>query len=176
MANNKHLPTAEIGEVDGSQKTQRIVSSLLELYELGPCLDNEQLKDRINDYFQFCERSSIRPGLESLSLALHIDRATFWRWCNGDIKDKERVEIAKAAKGLVSATLEQMALNGAVNPPVAIFCMKNWLGYTDTKGLEIVEKDKDTAKSMDDIKRQLGSLIASDSEDENIDDSLPYFD
>ena len=38
---------------------------------------DEEVEERINEYFSFCERSSIRPGIESLCLSLHIREQRF---------------------------------------------------------------------------------------------------
>lgn len=43
---------------------------------MGRPQTDEEVANRINDYFEFCERSSIRPGIESLCMALHISRTT----------------------------------------------------------------------------------------------------
>ena len=60
-----------------------IVHSLRELHELGRPKTDEEVQERIDDYFSFCERSSLRPGVESLCMALHISRTTLFRWNYG---------------------------------------------------------------------------------------------
>ena len=117
-------------------KVQAITRSLRELYGQGRPKTNEEVQQRVNKYFEFCENSSIRPGIESLCCALHITRQTLYRWSNGIDCDKERQEIVGGAKSFISAFLEQASLSGQVNPPVGIFLMKNWLGYKDTLSIE----------------------------------------
>lgn len=126
------------GKLDKIPSTdiQRATSSLVELHNMGECKTDEEVKQRIDDYFSFCVSSSIRPGIESLCLALHITRMTLFRWAKGIGCSPERKQMAEAAKQTISAFIEQMSLAGKVPPVTAIFLMKNWCGYRDGEPLE----------------------------------------
>ena len=119
-----------------SEKAKVIISSLNELYLLGKPETNEQVKDRIDTYFQFCSESGLRPGIESLSLALGVRRETLYRWRNGIGCDAERQEIVCHATDLIHAYLEQAGLQGQLSPPTMIFLAKNWMGYKDSVSIE----------------------------------------
>lgn len=148
-------PQTELDTADPS-KTQLIMESLIDLNELGKPETNAQLKDRISRYFAYCERSSLRPGIESLAYACGVSRITIYQWSLGNGCDSERQEIILSAKGMIAAYLEQAALSGLINPATAIFLMKGWLGYSDTVSLEQKaeeenerNKGKHTIKSAD---------------------------
>ena len=94
------------------------------------------MKERIDMFFQFCEDSSVRPGVQALCTALHISRTTLFRWSNGEDCDGERREIVSMAKSFIDSFLEQVTLSGQVSPPVGIFLLKNWCNYKDTIGIE----------------------------------------
>ena len=64
MARNNY-PQAKLDNIEPAA-VQQIVSSLKELHDMGRPQTDEEVANRINDYFEFCERSSIRPGIESL--------------------------------------------------------------------------------------------------------------
>lgn len=115
---------------------QQIVSSLKELHDMGKPETDEETKQRIDDYFSFCERSSIRPGIESLCMALHISRTTLFRWNNGEDCTKYKQELIQSAKSFIGAFLEQAMLGGKISPPSGIFLMKNWLSYKDAISIE----------------------------------------
>lgn len=117
-------------------KVKAIIHSLRELYDMGKPETNSELKQRIDMFFQFCEDSSIRPGIQALCTALHISRTTLFRWSNGEDCDKERQEIVGAAKSFIDSFLEQVTLSGQVSPPVGIFLLKNWCSYKDTVSIE----------------------------------------
>ena len=108
------------------------VRSLKELNALGKPQTDREVQERIDKYFAFCERTSLRPGIESLCLSLHISRTTLFNWCHGIGCSHERQEIAEQAKFFIGAFMEQSVLRGKISPPSGIFILKNWLGYKDT--------------------------------------------
>ena len=122
------------------EKVKMIVSDLMELHELGACENDQDVEERIQLYFQLCRNTSIRPGVESLAAALHCDRATVWRWEQGQGCTPRRTEAIKGAKAMISAFVEQAALSGQLNPVSAIFLMKNWMRYTDSYLLDTPQR------------------------------------
>lgn len=131
-------------------KVKAIIHSLKELYDMGRPETNSELQDRIDMFFEFCENSNIRPGIQTLCTSLHISRTTLFRWANGENCDSERQEIIQTAKSFIDSFLEQVTLSGHVSPPVGIFLLKNWCSYKDTISIE-----ESTPKN--DIKRNLVS-------------------
>lgn len=129
---------------------QQIVSSLRELHDMGKPETDEETKQRIDDYFLFCEHSSIRPGIESLCMALHISRTTLFRWNNGDDCSKYKQELIQSAKSFIGAFLEQAMLGGKISPPSGIFLMKNWLSYKDAISIEESVPTADNRKVLSD--------------------------
>ena len=117
-------------------KVKAIIHSLRELYDMGKPETNLELKERIDMFFQFCEDSSVRPGVQALCTSLHISRTTLFRWSNGEDCDRERQEIVSMAKSFIDSFLEQVTLSGQVSPPVGIFLLKNWCSYKDTVSIE----------------------------------------
>lgn len=152
-------PQGQLAEMN-PVKVQAIIHSLRQLYDMGKPETNSELKLRIDMFFQFCEESSIRPGIQALCTALHISRTTLFRWNNGEDCDTERQEIISMAKSFIDSFLEQVTLSGQVSPPVGIFLMKNWLGYKDLLSLEDsvpVKPERKRIMAMDELPR-LGEL------------------
>lgn len=145
-------PQQQLAEVSPA-KVQAIIHSLRELYDMGKPETNLELKSRIDMFFQFCEETSIRPGVQTLCTALHISRTTLFRWNNGEDCDKERQEIISMAKSFIDSFLEQVTLSGQVSPPVGIFLLKNWCSYKDTYSLEenTPKTETKSAKSIDEL-------------------------
>lgn len=141
MAN---FPNAKLHDLEEQQPqaVQEIVSSLKELHDLGKPKTDEEVEARIEEYFKFCERSSMRPGIESLCLALHITRQTLFRWNRGEDCSERRMQTVQSAKAFVSAFIEQASLSGKLNPATGIFLMKNWLDYKDSYSLEQAAADQ----------------------------------
>ena len=131
----KNYPQGALDEMEPTT-VQEIVTSLKELHDMGKPGTDAEIKKRIDDYFLFCQRSSIRPGIESLCMALHISRTTLFNWNAGINCSSYRHEIISTAKGFIAAFLEQAMARGKISPPSGIFLMKNWLNYKDTISFE----------------------------------------
>lgn len=139
-------------EKENPVAVQRIVSSLQELHNLGKPKTDQEVEDRIKKYFEFCEHSSIRPGIESLCLALHITRQTLFRWNVGEDCTERRKEAIQSAKSFISAFIEQASISGRLNPATSIFLMKNWMNYKDTISMEqVAANDRPINKDIPDI-------------------------
>lgn len=131
----KNYPQGALDEME-STTVQEIVTSLKELHDMGKPKTDAEIKKRIDDYFSFCQRSSIRPGIESLCMALHISRTTLFNWNNGTNCSRECQELIQSAKSFIGAFIEQAMLGGKISPPSGIFLMKNWLSYKDAVSIE----------------------------------------
>lgn len=118
---------------------QDTVNSLMELSNQGIPQNTDELKQRIRDYFSFCADRGMRPGIESLSLALSTSRQNFWAWTQGKYKDAEWQEICQQAKQVIISFLEAASLQGRLNPATSIFLLKNWASYSDNYTLETGE-------------------------------------
>lgn len=146
MAKNNY-PQAGLDEIEPAA-VQQIVSSLKELHDKGRPKTDEEVEERINEYFSFCERSSIRPGIESLCLSLHISRTTLFKWNRGIDCSLYRQELTQSAKAFISAFIEQAMLGGKISPPSGIFLAKNWLGYKDTISIEESIPEQTTERAL----------------------------
>lgn len=154
-----NYPQAGLEEIEPAA-VQQIVTSLKELHDMGRPQTDEETKDRIDEYFSFCERSSIRPGIESLCMALHISRTTLFRWNNGEDCSDYKQELIQSAKSFIGAFLEQAMLGGKISPPSGIFLMKNWLNYKDNFSIEESmpeEQNKRKALTVDQLPK-LGQI------------------
>lgn len=131
----KNYPQGALDEMEPTT-VQEIVTSLKELHDMGKPGTDAEIRKRIDEYFSFCQRSSIRPGIESLCMALHISRTTLFNWNNGTNCSKECQELIQSAKSFIGAYIEQAMLGGKISPPSGIFLMKNWLSYKDAISIE----------------------------------------
>ena len=135
MGKSNNYPQGELDKMEPAT-TQMIVTSLMELYDKGKPQTDEEVRQRVEDYFSFCAYSSMRPGIETLAACLHVSRYTIFNWSKGIKCSEERKEIIQGAKSLINAFIEQALLSGKINPASGIFLAKNWLGYKDSVSLE----------------------------------------
>lgn len=134
MARNSY-PQGQIDDMEPGT-VKEIVSSLKNPHDKGNPQTDEEIEHRIDEYFSFCQQSSIRPGIESLCLSLHISRTTLFNWNNGTGCSEKCQELIQSAKSFIAAYIEQALLSGKASPPSGIFLMKNWLSYKDTVSIE----------------------------------------
>lgn len=134
MARNNY-PQGQLDDMEPSS-VQEIVTSLKELHDRGKPQTDKEVKQRIDDFFTFCQTSSLRPGIETLCCALSISRTTLFKWNNGDCCSPKCREYIQSAKAFINAYLEQSVLCGKISPPSGIFLLKNWANYRDTISIE----------------------------------------
>ena len=163
MSNSKsNLPSSQVNDLEPDLVAET-VKSLLELNHLGKPGTDTEVKNRVNQYFQFCQDTGTRPGIETLCLSLHISRTTLFNWSSGIGCSAERQEIIEKAKAFIAAFLEQIVLRGRISPPSGIFLMKAWLGYRDTISFEDINKKNPVLdkprESLEQIKEEFGGLL-----------------
>lgn len=126
-----NLPTNGLDDVSADFASNTI-KSLNDLYNMGRPNSDDEVEQRIDEYFRFCEQSSVRPGVESLGLALSVSRTAIWNWEHGIDCSARRQELIIKAKSFITAYIEQCMLSNKMFPGSAIFMLKNWAGYKDT--------------------------------------------
>ena len=140
-----NYPTQQIADISG-EFVGITVSCLRDLQKLGIPKTDEELRERIDSYFEFCADRQFRPGIESLCLSLGTSRQNFWIWCNGGgNKSALWQQNCLRAKQTIVAFLESCGLNGKINPATLIFALKNWGGYSDNAPLEAFIEDSSTS-------------------------------
>ena len=128
---------------DFSQNPQFVsetILSITDLARMGKPKTAEEMQERIDAYFSYCAEHSLRPGIESLALACGMDRRRFWELCNGS-KGAEMQEICQRAKQCIVSFIETSMYAGKLNPPSAIFALKNIGQWTDSVMVETVQSD-----------------------------------
>lgn len=96
-------------------------------------LNNDELCERINWYFETCVKMTAIPTVENLSLALGYDRTTVWEW-QRDYRDEAhalRADTIKRAKGVLASCDAEMAIRQKMPPVSYIFRAKNFYGMKD---------------------------------------------
>ena len=95
--------------------------------------DAEQIRERCQQYFDFCQEVDQKPGIQGLCLALGVVRGTLINWEN---ENSERGQVIIRAKQIIRYLLETWTTSGKLSPPVGIFWAKNIMGYKDNITIE----------------------------------------
>lgn len=86
-----------------------------------PCKSDEEVAERINEYFAECAAEGMIPKWETLSLALGVTRRMTWQWANGHAGSPARQRMLARAKEILAAVDAELVQTGKVNPVVYIF-------------------------------------------------------
>lgn len=182
MANreaHKNAPTSQLKALEGSGYCSTTVNRLQRisaLAEVGTPTDTEQLKSRIIGYFNICEETDSRPGIEGLCLCLGISRQTLWNWCNGEGGHSEEfTKVCQQAKQLIAAFLEDSTQNGRINPISFVFLAKNWLGYQNEIAIQAKPIEEKSVISVADLPK-LPNATSDTDEFQTLAEELPILD
>ena len=174
-----NYPPAQINNIP-AEKAKAITNDVLHFKDASkPETDIEKVR-RIDEFFEYCAESGMRPGIESLCLALKINRSTLLRWSRGEGASDYLRDAVCEAKATIGGFLEQASMRGNVNPATGIFLAKNWLGYKDNLGIEEItpQEKNDTSANLSEIAERIGVISrnkAGGGSDENSDDEIPMF-
>lgn len=125
--------------------------------------DSESVKTRVREYFELCDKRGLRPSNLGLYASLNLTRqdvSDVLRERNRSKVSPEAIDIIQKAKLALSMYREQLALNGKVSPPIAIFWSKNFDGMQDVAQVEVTRPDQLRTHSLspEEIEMQLKQI------------------
>lgn len=87
----------------------------------------EEVEEKINAYFNYCEEKEKPYTMSGLAYYLEISRQTLVNYSNKD----EYFDTIKKARDRVQMQLEENALSNKANPTFTIFNLKNNFDWKD---------------------------------------------
>lgn len=107
------------------------------LSQLPPVnLDNEdEIRERVEEYWRLTIEHGMRPGVAGLCLALGISRSTWVSWGSG--RTRSYRDLVERVRSLLESQNEQLMVSGKMNPIVGIFLSKANFGYKEDNQLLI---------------------------------------
>ena len=93
--------------------------------------DPQQVKDRIDWYFNHCAENEMKPTVKGFCNALKIDKSTIFRWKQGEHRADTHQQIILDAYAILEELWENYMQNGKINPVSGIFLGKNNFDYSD---------------------------------------------
>ena len=136
----------------------------------------EQVRDRLNKYFEIYAQNDMKPTVAGLGLALNgMDKRRLWEIKVGALKGGTTewnlptltLELIQKAYKILENQWENYMQNGKINPVSGIFLGKNNFGYQDkTEYVVTPNVNTDSDYNADDIKkRYLTDSQLSDSQE-----------
>lgn len=122
--------------------------------------DEEELEEKINEYFETCEEKGRPYSMSRLAVALGVTRRTLINYGNRE-KYYNAIERAKA---LVEAYTEENLLMGRINTPGGIFCLKNNFRWSDKVEVESTNINTNSTIDLSNLsKEEIKELLKSES-------------
>ena len=109
----------------------RIVKQATRNMTRKPPKDNEELLQRIDEYFQITVENKEIPTVEGLAKACGVCRETLHEWQNKRNINPERADIVKKAKETMAEIDAILVAEGRIPQVVYIFRAKNYYGMRD---------------------------------------------
>ena len=151
-----HNTSAKAGDV------RRIGQNLLYWYNKPKAVTDEEIAERLQEYFVRTLENGEMLTVETMSLALGYPRQTLWKWETGaEGSTPARRDMIKKAKELLASFDAQLVQENKVNPTTYIFRAKNYFGLKDQQEYVIVPNNPlgDRANPEDIQKRLEGGVI-----------------
>ena len=126
--NIKHRVERDVKAEDIS----RIVGESVQYFNNPKVQTNEELLDRLNNYFQECIVNGQIPTVEDMCLCLGVTRHVVWNWEHRDAeRNIERAEIIRKAKEVLAGIDAKLVSEGKIPQVTYIFRAKNYFGMRD---------------------------------------------
>lgn len=118
---------------------ERLLQETLEAYKHQKVADEQELVQRLDDYFTYCANNSIIPTVEEMSLYLGYSVKGLWEIEQGNSMrlGANASEIIKKAKSFIQTFDAKLVICGQLNFLAYCFRAKNYYGMVDRKEVEI---------------------------------------
>jgi len=155
----KHLPQLQpFEDTEKAMQIARVMFSPDKTENSVDLKDAEQVEQAIQIYIDKCISDNLRPGIVGLCAAIGLTYREFKNELNGlsHKTSPECLSIIKKYRSLINAYMEQCASQGVLNPVLAIFWQKNYVGLTDTQAVELIPKtDMAATQTLEQIEESI---------------------
>lgn len=111
--------------------------------------DVDQVRERIEWYFQSCIDDDVRPNPTGLRIALGVSRQTISMWRQGLRSQRgEQAELVMQAYDMMDELWNSYMMDGKINPVAGIFLGKAVFGYKEEQNIVVTAK-RDTDYEVD---------------------------
>lgn len=143
----------------------QLLQETLTAYKQPKVKSEQELIQRLDDYFTYCANNSVIPTVEEMSLYLGYSVKGIW-----EIERKNSMalgpnasEIIKKAKAFMQTFDAKFVICGQLNFLTYCFRAKNYYGMVDKKEVEIVPNNPlGELMSQEELERQIAALPDED--------------
>lgn len=170
-----NFPSSKAGLIQTDEDrmlVSRLLTETLREYKQPKVKSDDELRDRLNDYFKRCAESGQIPTVEEMAMCTGYTQATVWDWEMGRNHgfSGSTSEIIKKAKEFLKTFDAKLVISGKLNFLAYCFRAKNYYGMSDKTEYVLTPNTKfDSDYSEEDMKRRYmiddGSEVETTLED-----------
>lgn len=143
---------------------RKLLNSSMQWYKQPPCKNDDEVAERLDEYFQTCFDLGELPTIESMCLSLGISRQILRSWENGYNISKARSEMIAKAKEMIAQIDAQLVAYGKMPQVTYIFRAKNYYGMTDKTDLQVTTRNQFEDFDEEQIRQHIRDTIVVDEE------------
>lgn len=131
--NNFPSTKVAVATDEDRQLVSKLLTEVMTEYKQPRVKSDEELAERINDYFMRCAESGQVPTVEEMSMCTGYSQSTVWDWETGrnhGFSDSTS-EIIKKAKDVLKTFDAKLVISGKLNFLAYCFRAKNYYGMVD---------------------------------------------
>lgn len=119
-------------KVDASRdEIRRVILNSLHWWRLEAPTSDEQVAERLNEFFAHCTETGELPTMEKLFLAVGTDNSTGQQWLHGQGCSPERAGMMQKSRQVMAALDAEFVSTGKIPQVTYIFRSKNYYGMSN---------------------------------------------
>lgn len=152
-----NFPNAKVAVATAEDRAlvSKLLNEVLVEYRQPKVKSDEELAERLNDYFMRCAETGQIPTVEEMCLSTGFSQSTCWDWENGRNKgfSSETSQIIKKAKEMLKTFDAKLVISGKLNFLAYCFRAKNYYGMVDKQEMVLTPNvNNDSDYNADDIR------------------------
>ena len=136
---------------------QKLLGEVLVEHKQEKVKSDEELAERLNDYFVRCANNGQIPTVEEMCMSTGYAQSTIWDWETGRRQgfSNSTAEIIKKAKDVLKTFDAKLVIAGKLNFLAYCFRAKNYYGMVDKQEMVVTPNvQNDSDYSADDIRKR----------------------
>lgn len=121
--------------------------------------DPEEIRERVDFYYQLCVTDGVRPNLPGLALAFGLTRTGLINAMSDRRMTRDAAQELGRGIAMMDEILSGMVLDGRVMPVAAIYLMNNWLGYKNASEVTTRTETVETGVDQKALEQKYQSVI-----------------
>ena len=152
-----NFPSSKVAVETAEDKAlvSKLLTEVLVEYKQPKVQSDEELAERIDNYFMRCAMNGQVPTVEEMCMCTGYAQSTIWDWENGRRQgfSNSTAEIIKKAKDTLKTFDAKLVIAGKLNFLAYCFRAKNYYGMVDKQEMVVTPNvHNDSDYSADDIR------------------------